>query len=374
MAIVLLTAAAIGALLWLGRGGNSTALEAVKIGLTVGLGGGGAFALFLAWRRQQSTDIALQQKRDDQAHQDRVHAHERQVAVDAREDAKARRITELYTKASDQLGSDKAAVRLAGLYALERLAQDNADDPHLRQTVVNVWCAYLRMPYTPPGKLDEVERREALQEREVRLAAQRVLATHLRPGSDLDAPLPTYWPAIVIDLAGATLINFDFADCHVATATFITATFTGSTTFRNARTTGTVSFDGAEFGGDVWFRGMRFGGDAMFIRAVFDGAVSFGRAVFDGYAGFGGAWFNGEAGFGGVRFGGDAWFREARFITNAAFGRAMVRIVPKGALGGAKSRLDHWPSGWIVEDVARSVDDQEGEWMRIVPVVLPMDP
>ena len=40
-------------------------------------------------------------------------------------DATERRVTELYTKAADQLGSDKAPVRLAGLYALERLAQDN---------------------------------------------------------------------------------------------------------------------------------------------------------------------------------------------------------------------------------------------------------
>jgi hypothetical protein len=56
-------------------------------------------------------------------------------------------VTELYTKAADQLGSDKAPVRLAGLYALERLAQDN---PSQRQTIVNVICAYLQMPYTTP--------------------------------------------------------------------------------------------------------------------------------------------------------------------------------------------------------------------------------
>ncbi|MGH3876098.1 MAG: hypothetical protein ACRDSK_03580 [Actinophytocola sp.] len=40
-------------------------------------------------------------------------------------------------------------VGLGGLSALERLAQDSAD-PALRQTVVNVVCAYLRMPYTEP--------------------------------------------------------------------------------------------------------------------------------------------------------------------------------------------------------------------------------
>jgi len=60
------------------------------------------------------------------------------------QDAAQRRITELYTKAVEQLGSDKAPVRLGGLYALERLGQDN---PSQRQTIVNVICAYLRMPF-----------------------------------------------------------------------------------------------------------------------------------------------------------------------------------------------------------------------------------
>lgn len=62
-------------------------------------------------------------------------------------DATEKNVTELYTKAADQLGSEQAAVRLAGLYALERLAHNN---PGQRQSIVNVICAYLRMPFTPP--------------------------------------------------------------------------------------------------------------------------------------------------------------------------------------------------------------------------------
>ena len=96
--------------------------DALKIGLSVGVGGGGVFALYLAWRRQRSTE---------------------QTMIHTEEDARERRITELYTKAVEQLGSDKAPVRLGGLYALERLAQNNPDQ---RQVIVNVLCAYLRIP------------------------------------------------------------------------------------------------------------------------------------------------------------------------------------------------------------------------------------
>ena len=100
-------------------------IDAIRTGLSAAVGTGGAFALLLAFRRQRSTEVS---------------------AVHTITDATERRVTELYSKAADQLGSDKAPVRLAGLYALERLAQNN---PSQRQTIVNVICAYLTMPYTP---------------------------------------------------------------------------------------------------------------------------------------------------------------------------------------------------------------------------------
>ena len=108
-------------------------LDAVRTGLAVGAGIGAAAGLVLAFRRQ----------------------HHQEIATDLTDwDATERRITELYTKAVEQLGSDKAPVRLGGLYALERLAQDN---PAHRQTIVNVICAYLRMPFYPedPDPMDE---------------------------------------------------------------------------------------------------------------------------------------------------------------------------------------------------------------------------
>ena len=73
--------------------------------------------------------------------------HHQEIATDLTDhDATERRITELYTKAVEQLGSEKAPGRLGGLYALERLAQDNRDQ---RPTIVNVICAYVRMPFPP---------------------------------------------------------------------------------------------------------------------------------------------------------------------------------------------------------------------------------
>ena len=71
-------------------------LDAVRTGLAAGAGAGAAVGLMLAFRRQHHQEITTAQTDHD---------------------ATERRITELYTKAVEQLGSDKAPVRLGGLYA-----------------------------------------------------------------------------------------------------------------------------------------------------------------------------------------------------------------------------------------------------------------
>jgi uncharacterized protein YjbI with pentapeptide repeats len=50
-------------------------------------------------------------------------------------------VTDRYTKAIDQLGSDQLDVRIGGIYALERIARDSARD---RLTVMQVLSAFIR--------------------------------------------------------------------------------------------------------------------------------------------------------------------------------------------------------------------------------------
>nr|WP_233223964.1 hypothetical protein [Amycolatopsis sp. BJA-103] len=131
--IAVLTAAVVTVLWWLATAGLTGAdlvkvrLDALKVGLSIGVGG--VVALYLAWRRQHSTEADLDNRERALAHQQDIaaatQAHQERVAEDARADAVERRITELYLKAVEQLGSAKAPVRLGGLYVLERLAQDN---------------------------------------------------------------------------------------------------------------------------------------------------------------------------------------------------------------------------------------------------------
>lgn len=59
-------------------------------------------------------------------------------------DASSARLTGWYIRALTLLGGDRAAGRLAGFYALERLGQVA---PEHRKTVVDVICDYLRLPF-----------------------------------------------------------------------------------------------------------------------------------------------------------------------------------------------------------------------------------
>jgi hypothetical protein len=58
-------------------------------------------------------------------------------------------LTERYTKAIEQLGSDKLDVRLGGIYALERIAVDSKRD---HPTVVEVVSAFVREHGQPPSQ------------------------------------------------------------------------------------------------------------------------------------------------------------------------------------------------------------------------------
>jgi hypothetical protein len=62
-------------------------------------------------------------------------------------------VTERFTRAIDQLGHDELDVRLGGIYALERIANDSPDD---RATIAEVLTAFVRghAPWPPrlPGQ------------------------------------------------------------------------------------------------------------------------------------------------------------------------------------------------------------------------------
>ncbi|MEV4245963.1 pentapeptide repeat-containing protein [Streptosporangium canum] len=281
----------------------------------------------------------------------------------------------------------------------------------MRQTIVDVICAYLRMPYELPREKNRSEKIRAAQrmaragrlvtdsknsdgldpheELQVRLTAQRILAAHLRHSASQQrrwwrgASLSdSFWPDISLDLSGATLFNFTLVRGHLRDARFNGATFAGETWFGTTTFAGMAQFKQVTFTDHAHFGVTSFTDDASFANAVFDGDARFGRATFAGFAGFSGATFNAAASFIHVTFAGNIFFADTIFNGESRFSGAVFSSMPKfdslGLFGQEQHALqnidlsgarltaaamaevkDMLPPGWHVEP-----DEQAGGVIR----------
>ncbi|MFI5927507.1 pentapeptide repeat-containing protein [Micromonospora sp. NPDC051543] len=309
----------------------------------MGAGAGGLIALFVALRRQYVKE------RVDHADQE----YKNRTAEDTKHDAAERRVTELYTKAAEQLGSDKAPVRMAALYALERMGQGN---PEHRQTVVNLVCAYLRMPFNPllldstddaaKVSIEDKERRQ--QEQQVRLAAQRVLSDHLRNKRVVgveDGRIfeedggAAFWPNMSINLSGAVLLDFDFSSCSVASIRIQDARFYGAAVFSSLISHGLADFSRTHYFCPAFFRKAAFL-DSRFRAAQFHYQARFDRTAFGFECDFSQTTFRGPTRF--VRVKGSFNFREAK----ATWKPSVPHVWPDGF--GLVKHDSVNEQGWII--------------------------
>ena len=228
----------------------SAYLDIIKIVLAVVAGIGGVVALVVAYRRQRTGERAEQREN-------------------------TRLLNERFDIASEKLGSDKPAVRLAGVHAMTNLA-DDWDDREARQMCIDVLCSYLRLvndgvvsedgqgaeqnpaaPRTPP------------EDRGIRHTILRTIAAHLRKNGT-----SVSWSGHDFDLRGITVdLDLDFSGAHflAGTINLDDARFiAGATRFNGVMFAGgDVSFHRAEFsGGQIGFLGARFCGGNVSFRAA----------------------------------------------------------------------------------------------------------
>lgn len=264
------------------KGVGPTALfNAAKLALAVVAGIGAVVALVVAFRRQRLGEAD----------------HERQDRATARDET--RLFTERFARATEQLGSDQAAVRVAGVYALAGLADDW---PTGRQTCVDVLCAYLRMPFQLRSPFPEYEPElqqdkqrfadlrarigepvagrmafPASEEHQVRSTILRAMRERMTVSSNVQ------WSGLNLDFTGAVFDEarfngFIFDECDLQ---FGDCIFVGETTFAASQF----------FGGDLSFTGATFLSRLDFESAMFvDSEITlFGDFGERGYVSFQGS-------------------------------------------------------------------------------------
>ena len=251
---------------------------------------------------------------------------ERQQAGRAEKREKDRLVDTKVQDAINQLGSDKASTRIAGVYALTDIADRYKGG--YRQRVVDILCGYLRSDrssYAPDrsrqpvwdasGHLVE----SAASDEAVESTILSVMRDRLRKERKDDKTGETIvqtvdddqlWCACTFDLHGATFHEaVDLTD----------STFECVPNFRGTKFERDADFHGAHFTGGADFREAHFTGYADFREAHFTGGAHFYGAHFTGYAHFREAHFTGGANFVRARFRGDAYFGRAEFSGSAAF-------------------------------------------------------
>jgi hypothetical protein len=327
------------AVLWITR--SVSHKDALDIGIKVAISVVGVLGVVLAVHRYNLSQAE--------------HRRQQDADLAVREDAIARQITDLSSKASEQLGSEKATIRIGGLTDLERLAQAY---PELRQTGVDRICAYLRAPFVPPygtvsvrpevavahvrnGNeiLASTEENDRRLELDVRRTAQQILRRHLYWPADHREPPAMFWAGISLDLRDAALVEFGLGGCRVASADMRNATFYGTTLFERA-----------VFEGLALFNAVTFKDDAMFAGATFNSVAWFGMARFEESAWFGATNFKGMTEFEGATFIGPASYADAAFhhIVRLAAAKFEYSCDLTGARTvGASPRS--WAPGWRVE-------------------------
>ncbi len=232
------------------------------------------------------------------------------------------RFGERFALAAEQLGHDKPAIRMAGVYAISQLADDWEDQ---RQNCINVLCGYLRMPI-------DSESNDPSPEGEVRATITEVIAARLQKPPRKSKSGFLSWSKNSFNFDGATFVNFVswhdvmfLGDVSFREAKFLSnVSFLGAT-FGKENLTRTICFDGATFEGTVSFRAIKSYSAIRFCKVQFkkdanfnDGQTEltmadFSEAQFSGPANFYGINFKGFTNFSGVKFENDTNFNSCHF-------------------------------------------------------------
>jgi len=147
-----------------------------------------------------------------------------EISLRSQEIAEDKQITERFSKAIEQLGSDKMEVRLGAIYTLERIANDSVKD---HWTIVEIITAFIRQNCPIKAKSDNTEKSNNTEINNIKIDIQAALTVIERRNResekerqilDLHGISVSYAKLSGADLSGADLskANLSQANLHKA--------------------------------------------------------------------------------------------------------------------------------------------------------------
>ena len=235
---------------------------------------------------------------------------------------------ERYTKAVEQLGDEKAPIRMGGVYTLVGLVDEWLEDESIDkyedrlkegQVIINNLCAYIRSPFTLASHYNELsnptpkgiykDKKEKFyadkatldSETDVRLGIIKEIHDRLQ---DSDKNTPGAWSDFEYDFSGSTFFYpIDLTNSYYAKP----INFSGSTY------TSWADFSGSTYKGWAYFNGSTYQRETNFDGSIYKGRADFSRSTYKGWAYFNGSTYKGEAYFGGSTYKGRAVFSDSTY-------------------------------------------------------------
>ena len=285
--------------------GSVTSGGAAALRQAILLATGGLIALIALGETRRKNDNdreaaeSLQKHQQDTLNQQKkqfekqLEKQQEQFEANAFKERKAER-RERYTKAVEQLGDEKAPIRMGGVYTLvglvdEWLEEDKlSEDERIKegQVIINSLCAYIRSPFTLASHYDELsnptptpkgiykDKKEKFyadkatldSETDVRLSIIKEIHDRIQ-GPDKNTP--GAWSDFEYDFSGSTF--------------FYPVDLTKSYYKKP------VNFSGSTYKKGADFTGSTYEGGAYFSRSTYKGEANFSKSIYLGLAGFGGS-------------------------------------------------------------------------------------
>ena len=299
---------------------------------------------------QQDT---LDQQKDQFEKQ--LEKQQEQFEANAFKDRKAER-RERYTKAVEQLGDEKAPVRMGGVYTLVGLVDEWLEEESIRkyedrlkegQVIINNLCAYIRSPFTLATRYDELnednptsdgvykdnqqkfytDKAELKAEADVRRGIIKEIHDRLQGP---DANTPGIWSDFEYDFSGSTFFySIDLRNSYYTkSVTFRGSTYQDWADFRGSTYQEEAHFYGSTYQKGANFRDSTYGGEADFRNSTYQDWADFGGSTyqwanFSGstyqWANFSGSTYRGQAYFSGSTYRGQAYFSDSTYKDVADF-------------------------------------------------------
>ena len=303
---------------------------------------GGAIAvvgLIETFRKNNNEKLKNNQ---DKEKNDREHL--RQVRADRRE---------RYTKAVEQLGNEKAPIRMGGVYTLVGLVDEwleeksLSDDERFKegQVIIKNLCAYIRSPFTLTSHYDELiqdtpdaegvyqdkvqefyaDKATLESEADVRLSIIKEIHDRIQ-GPDKNTP--GAWSDFEYDFSGSTFFYpIDLTNSYYAKPiNFSGSTYKGWANFRSSTYKGETYFTDSTYKDEADFRGSTYEGWADFTGSTYETA-DFHGSTYQGGADFTGSTYQGRADFTGSTYQDVADFRGSTYQALAYFSRSTYQAL-----------------------------------------------